>query len=157
MKEYIIHSDKYGEFKVLLDDGDYEYFVENNIKLCLHGAKRYKKPYIQFKRKCDDGKKRWTLLHRFITGCPSDKMVDHINRNPLDNRKKNLRFCNNFENCQNHAEKENGLPIGVGWHKRAKKYRAYVTHGNKQKSLGFFKSKEEAIKAREDYIKSYPW
>ena len=90
MKEYIINSNKYGSFTVLLDDEDYQYFIDNNITLSLHGAKRYKNPYIQFKNKCADGIKRWTMLHRFITKCPDNKMVDHINRNPLDNRKENL-------------------------------------------------------------------
>lgn len=157
MKEYIIHSDKYGDFKVLLDDEDYNYFIDNKIKLCLHGAKKYKNPYVKFKQKCKDGIKRWILLHRFITKCPSDKIVDHINRNPLDNQKRNLRFCNNFENCQNHAEKENKLPIGVGFHKHSNKYRSYINKGNKQISLGYFKTKEEAIKVREEYVLNKPW
>ena len=42
MKEYIINSEKYGTYKVLLDDDDYKYFIDNNITLSLHGAKRYK-------------------------------------------------------------------------------------------------------------------
>ena len=157
MKEYIIHSDKYGDFKVLLDDEDYKYFIDNDITLSIHGAKRYKRPYVKFKRKCEDGIKRWTLLHRFITNCPNNKFVDHINRNPLDNRKENLRFCSNFENCQNKAEKNNGLPIGIGYHKASNKYRAYINRGNKQISLGYYANVDDAIKARQEYVTSKPW
>ena len=157
MKEYIINSNKYGKFTVLLDDEDYKYFVGNNITLSLHGAKRYKNPYIQFKNKCADGIKRWTMLHRFITECPDDKMVDHINRNPLDNRKENLRLCTNFENCQNKEVKDNKLPIGVGYHKASSRYRAYINKGNKQVSLGYYNKLEDAIKAREDYVTNKDW
>lgn len=157
MKEYIIHSDKYGTFNVLLDDEDYEYFISNNITLSLHGAKRYKNPYVQFKKKCEDGINRWTLLHRFITNCPENKIIDHINRNPLDNRKENLRVCTTFENCQNKGEKENKLPIGIGYHKATGKYRAYINKGNKQISLGYYNTKEDAINAREYYVINKTW
>lgn len=95
----MIHSDKYGDFTVLLDDEDYDYFIKNNITLSIHRAKKYKTPYIQFKRKCLDGIKRWVLLHRFIISAQEEKLVDHINRNTLDNRKENLRLCTSFENC----------------------------------------------------------
>ena len=32
-----------------------------------------------------------TKMHRLITNCPSDRVVDHINNNKLDNKKKNLQ------------------------------------------------------------------
>jgi hypothetical protein len=40
-------------------------------------------------------------LHRLITNCPEDKEVDHINRNPLDNRRSNLRVCDHKTNMEN--------------------------------------------------------
>lgn len=41
------------------------------------------------------------LLHRFVLDAESDNFVDHINRNRLDNRKQNLRFCTPQENSIN--------------------------------------------------------
>jgi len=46
------------------------------------------------------------LMHRFIMGITDkSQIVDHINGNPLDNRKCNLRVCNKSENSQNARKK----------------------------------------------------
>src|SRR5512139_3403976 len=45
------------------------------------------------------GKK--VYLHRLITQAPSGMVVDHVNRNPMDNRRENLRVCRQMQNSWN--------------------------------------------------------
>src|SRR5688572_18483872 len=40
-------------------------------------------------------------LHREIMGAPDGAQVDHKNRNPLDNRRSNLRLVDRSQNQQN--------------------------------------------------------
>ena len=49
------------------------------------------------------------LLHRFLTECPNDKVVDHINHNKKDNRRRNLRIITQKENCYNKIAKPKGV------------------------------------------------
>ena len=44
--------------------------------------------------------KKTISMHKFITGTTS-QIIDHIDGNPSNNRKSNLRYCNNQENSRN--------------------------------------------------------
>lgn len=90
------------------------------------------------------------LLHRALMDCPKDKIVDHINKNPLDNRKINLRICNYQENFFNSKKKSNNTSgvTGVGFDKKSSKWRARICIDYKNINLGFYDDKNEAIKAR---------
>ncbi len=87
------------------------------------------------------------LLHRFILNAAKGQRVDHINGNPLDNRKSNLRFCNQSQNNMNarlRKTSKSGFK-GVSWENRSKKWRAVIClSGNIE--LGRFESKIEAAK-----------
>lgn len=47
------------------------------------------------------GSRGKTSLHRVLTNCPDGLLVDHLNGNPLDNHKANLRVVDHITNCHN--------------------------------------------------------
>lgn len=51
--------------------------------------------------------KKSVQLHRFITHCPTNLVVDHINRDSLDNRRCNLRCVTTEENNNNRRKYSN--------------------------------------------------
>jgi hypothetical protein len=85
-------------------------------------------------------------IHQLIAG----KYSDHIDRNPFNNRRNNLRQCTHQENCWNRGAHKDGSSgvAGVSWTKKDKKWRAYITVDKKQIHLGYFDDKHDAIKAR---------
>lgn len=91
-------------------------------------------------------------LHRFIMSCPEDKLVDHINHNSLDNRRKNLRICTYQQNNMNVSvsKRNKSGVVGVSFHKASKKWAARIKLNKKDIWLGSFEFIEDAIKARRE-------
>lgn len=76
---------------------------------------------------------------------PEGCEVDHINGNPLDNRRENLRVVTKGQNCQNRKvrRRESGIK-GVSFHRGAGKWRATITYSRKLMSLGLYETEEMA-------------
>ena len=117
----------------LVDDEDYDRCAAHTWNL-HHGYARCSKLKIK--------------LHQFILNVRGRASpVDHANRDPLDNRKKNLRLCTHAQNCAN-AKKSKGAKgtfKGVAPTPRGT-WTAQV--GGKPKTyLGVFQTQEEAARA----------
>jgi hypothetical protein len=87
-----------------------------------------------------------------IMNCPEDMMIDHIDHNPLNNSRSNLRICTNQQNQMNSGKSKNNKSgvIGVHWNKANEKWRAQITLNNKQIHLGLFDNFEEVCKVRKE-------
>ena len=104
--------------------------------------------------------KKTVLLHRFIMGLSNDSnlVVDHINTHHReDNRKSNLRIVSNSENQMNHKLFKNNTSgtSGVVWLKKSNLWRSRIEINNKSITLGYYKNKEDAIKARKEAEEKY--
>ncbi len=74
------------------------------------------------------------------------EVLDHINRDRVDNRTDNLREATASENSQNQSMYKNNKSgfKGVSWFKRDKKWVAQIKIDGKKKHLGYFDCKVEA-------------
>jgi hypothetical protein len=98
-----------------------------------------------------NGRTAAVLMHRQILGldCEDSRVVDHINRDRLDNRRENLRIVSQAQNLWNsaaHRDSTTGLK-GAFWEKRRKRFYAKIATHGKQRFLGYFDTAEQAHSA----------
>ena len=97
-------------------------------------------------------KNKTIYLHRFVMDYGGNLEVDHVNLNKLDNKKSNLRIVTSSENGMNRGLQKNNTSgvTGVCLNQRVNKWMAYIKVDYKNIHLGYFDTKEEAIKARQE-------
>jgi hypothetical protein len=94
------------------------------------------------------------MAHRlawlYVYGEHPKNLIDHINRNPDDNRICNLRLATSSQNQQNTKVRKDNLygEKGISYSAKETKWRARISKNGKTIDLGRFKSIEAAIKAR---------
>ncbi len=149
MKKIQLGGRKMSEIKgyALVDDKDYKWLNQWNWYLLSSG---YAVRGVGENNKV-------ILMHREIMKPSKEMDIDHINSNPLDNRRENLRICTHSQNLMNSKLREDNKSgvCGVSWYKRDKKWETYITVDQKRTRLGFFKNKREAIKVRKAAEKKY--
>jgi hypothetical protein len=97
-------------------------------------------------------------MHRKLTNPPSDLIVDHINNNPLDNRRSNLRAITKTQNSYNMSPKKNCSSKYKGVYKisgKQRPWRAHISYKRKRISLGTFENEIDAAKAYDEAAKKY--
>ena len=93
-------------------------------------------------------KKRISIQHIILGITPSrEAMIDHIDTNPLNNKKNNLRMCNNTENCRNTGVGKNNMWGYKGVKKRGNRWGSRIMVDRKELWLGTFGNKEDAAMA----------
>ena len=108
------------------------------------------------------GQKKTCKVHHLVwdnfSETPRDgmqKQIDHKNNIKIDNRFVNLQLLTNRENCSKGKilSKNNGLPTGIYWYKRDKKYRAQIQINGKIRFIGYFKTIKEASEAYQNKLR----
>lgn len=84
------------------------------------------------------------FLHRLIMAPPPRLVVDHINGDPLDNRRCNLRVCTQAENLRNGKGHRDSGSMFRGVSKYKNGWRAQIFVNGKVVYLGTYKTEHEA-------------
>jgi hypothetical protein len=98
------------------------------------------------------GDNKGYCIHRVIIAAPAGYEIDHINLNPLDNRKCNLRVCTHQQNqCNQPLQSNNTSGVsGVSYYPPRQKYRARIKCFQRELHLGYYNSFIEAVQARNE-------
>ena len=128
-KEFYFDLDDYEKIK------DYCWSENSNKKSGYHFVEAW-----------DNITQKVVRMHWVIIG----KNYDHIDRNPFNNKKSNLRLATRQENNRNCSISTNNTSgiTGITWYSRKNKWIAYIGVDYKRIHLGYFENKEDAIKAR---------
>lgn len=144
----------------LVSDEDYEYLMQWKWKAQRNRNHWYAVRNQHIGRENGKSKSKSVYMHRLIlerAGVDLKHFVDHKDRNGLNNQRDNLREVTHAENLQNlssHKKNSSGFR-GVSWNKEKGCWQSRIQIDRKQKHLGWFSDKDEAIKVRLEAEKKY--
>lgn len=144
---------------------DIDYLIFNKLKWSLSNGK-----YTSYARTRISGKN--VFMHRLILGLTNPKiLVDHKDRNGLNNQRENIRICTPSENQKNKKPSGVSKYIGVSRHVSKRKYKnksgviieykahpawfSSIKYNGKYICLGRFKNEEDAAKAYNEAALKY--
>lgn len=94
------------------------------------------------------------IMHRVIIGAEKGQIVDHIDRDGLNNRRANLRFSDKYRNQMNRGKKKDSLSRykGVSWNVRRQKWIVRFNWLGKDNYVGAFRDERIAAQAYNEAI-----
>lgn len=115
--------------------------------------------YHRVSYKPKDGKGSQSFLARKIMGLEKGdkRVVDHINRDGLDNRRVNLRVCTISQNSMNKEKISMGTYSkykGVSFDKRQNRWIAVICVEQRSKIAGYFKTENAAARCYNSWAKT---
>jgi hypothetical protein len=129
----------------IVDNEDYDYL--NQFK--WYASNKNGKFYVQKKITVSKNKTTCISMHRFIMKPNKGMVIDHLDGNPLNNKKNNLRICTHAENMRNSKIRINNKSgyKGVSYQENSNNYRASIRFNNIKINIGDFIDPIDAAKA----------
>ena len=130
-----------GRGTTIVDDED-KWVMDHSWHIHESGTKKYARTWVNGRRE---------YLHRMILKVD---LVDHINRDGLDNQRKNLRSASKSLNALNSAiRKDNSTgEKNISWNNNAGKFMVEFCRQGKRHYVGLFETLPDAIDARDTAI-----
>jgi hypothetical protein len=123
----------------IVDAADYERVSPFNWSVSVSGKRTYAYRAL-------NGRK--IALHRFLLDPPKGMVVDHIDRDGLNNRRSNLRVCTQHQNMLNSGPRGKSSRFkGVCWDRFRRRWVVHVCFNGKNLFLGAFTDEAEAARA----------
>ena len=137
--------------KILLSDGIHETMVDDgDFEMLMRWSWLYADGYA-FRMVKGRNSYRRRYMHREIVGhTEHGVIIDHIDRDRLNNQRSNYRFATRSQSQANTDKYVSGLSCkykGVNLHKPTKRWLARITVNRQYKHLGLFDTPEEAARA----------
>jgi hypothetical protein len=141
-------------YVAVVDDEDYERLREFKWHVSRKGKAHNMYACRYCRREQGGGRGMYRLLHyevlREVQPMEGGYVIDHINRDGLDCRKRNLRVCTRSENLRNQGpirKRKSSQYKGVYLHKQRRKWSARIKCERKLYNLGLFKTEHQAVNA----------
>lgn len=133
--EVIINSKAFGQKIVYFDDEDYDLIKEYTWTI-IKSRKTFYAKGSKGKKRGGDG--RIIGMHRLVMQCNPEDIIDHADRNGLNNLKSNLRISTQAQNAWNRTGFSSSGYKGVHYNKRYKRYLVVLTISGEVKYGGYF-------------------
>jgi hypothetical protein len=130
---------------IVFDTEDYNKLIKYTWNLDVHGY-----PVTRINNKV-------TFLHNLIIKSPNGLLVDHIDRNKLNNHKDNLRVVTSSQSNMNKGKQKNNKSgyRGVYWDNNTKRWQAKINLNKKSIFLGTFRTAIDAAKKYNEASRIY--
>ncbi len=130
-----------GKFAIV-DDEDFE-----RISQLKWHAHRRRNTYYAKKHITENGRYVHLPMQNAVMDVPRSVLVDHKDRNGLNNTRNNLRICTKAQNQRNQGRRCDNTSGFKGVRRHGEKWQAQIALNGVQKHLGNFNTPEEAAHA----------
>lgn len=135
------------DMEAIVDDADYKWLSKYNWHVTPLGPNKDR--WVAQRTGRNGERKGNYAMHREIMGLKigDGVIVDHINRNTLDNRRDNLRIVTPSQSVCNRGPNKGKKYKGVFWREDFQRYIAEIKINRKKIFIGQFKNELDAVRA----------
>jgi len=105
----------------------------------------------------EQGARKRVYLHRWLLDAQPGQLVDHIDGNPLNNRRSNLRLATRSQNQANRRRNRSSRSRykGVTWHTRQQRWMARLQVNGRRITIGYYADPLQAAYEYDAFARTY--